>query len=323
MLTGCSFAAPVASRLATQTLTAVPTTVKAATPNAKTTTHPLFDGTHAFDAYLVPQMRLGPRPVGTAADRATADLIAGQLQQAGWNVVTQDFSYRGVPGRNVIGKAAVGKGPIIILGAHYDTRRYADQDKEHADQPVPGANDGASGVAVLLELARTVDVSKLKNEVWLAFFDAEDDGELDMCPQPARAGTPSATPVCDHTPWPWSVGSSYMATHLTGKPSAVVIVDMIGDKDQNIYYERNSDVALQQDLWAIAGRLGYSAQFIPEFKWSMDDDHTPFLQRGIRAVDIIDFDYPYWHTVQDTIDKVSPESLERVGRVLQTWLEGE
>ncbi len=76
-----------------------------------------------------------------------------------------------------------------------------------------------------------------------------------------------------------------------------------------------------EELWAIAARLGYSAQFIPQFKWSMDDDHTPFLRRGIRAVDVIDFDYPYWHTVQDTADKVSPDSLERVGRVMKTWLE--
>ncbi len=98
---------------------------------------------------------------------------------------------------------------------------------------------------------------------------------------------------------------------------------MIGDADQNIYYEQNSDKDLQQQLWGIAARLGYSAQFIPQYKWSMADDHTPFLEHGIRAVDLIDFDYPYWHTTQDTEDKVAGASLERVGRVLQTWLENQ
>ncbi|MDE3092136.1 MAG: M28 family peptidase, partial [Chloroflexota bacterium] len=227
---------------------------------------------------------------------------------------TQEFAYRGIPVRNVIGKAAEGRGPIVIVGAHYDTRARADQDKTHYDQLVPGANDGASGVAVLLELARTLDVSKLKNEVWLAFFDAEDDGELSGC-----SVLPS--PTCDAAPLPWSVGATYVAEHLPSQPDAVIVVDMIGDADQNIYYERNSDQALQQQLWGIAARLGYAAQFIPQYKWSMDDDHTPFLRRGIRAVDVIDFDYPYWHTIQDTADKVSAASLERVGRVLQTWLE--
>ncbi len=147
----------------------------------------------------------------------------------------------------------------------------------------------------------------------LAFFDAEDDGELDMC-------RPDQT-QCDHTPWPWSVGADYVASHLTETPQLVIVVDMVGDKDQNFYYERNSDPAAQQEIWAVADKLGYSQQFIPQYKYAMDDDHTPFLQRGYRAIDIIDFDYPYWHTTQDTADKVAPESLERIGRTLQTWLQ--
>jgi Zn-dependent M28 family amino/carboxypeptidase len=260
-------------------------------------------------------MNIGVRPAGSAADRATGDYILAQLKSSNWKTETQEFSFRGVAVRNVIGKAAEGRGPIIILGAHYDTRARADQDKQHPDRPVPGANDGASGVAVLLELAHSLDVSKLKNEVWLAFFDAEDDGALSGCiVQPP--------PNCDNTPLPWSVGATYVAEHLPSQPDAVIVVDMIGDADQNIFYEQNSDKALQEQLWDIAARLGYSEQFIPQFKYSMEDDHTPFLRRGMRAVDMIDFDYPYWHTVQDTADKVSGASLERVGRVLQTWLEG-
>ncbi len=269
-----------------------------------------FDGKRAY-AHVTAQMNFGLRPSGTAANRATSDYFIGYLKSVGWAVETQEFVYRGVPVRNVIGK--IGKGPLIVLGAHFDTRLRADQDKQHPDQGVPGANDGASGAAVLLELARSIDPSKLKNEVWFAFFDAEDNGEIDGC---VIAPAP-----CQHDPWPWSVGADYLAEHLTTKPSIVVILDMIGDADQDIYFEQNSDRQTMEELWAIGARLGYK-QFIPQFKWSMDDDHTPFLIRGIRAVDVIDFDYPYWHTIQDTADKVSADSLERVGRVMKTWLEG-
>jgi glutaminyl-peptide cyclotransferase len=273
----------------------------------------IFDGAHAYQTYVTAQMNLGARPAGSAADRATGDYILAQLKESQWKTETQEFVYRNVPVRNIVGKNSVVRGPLIIVGAHYDTRPRADQDQAHPDQPVPGANDGASGVAVLLELARTLDLSKLKNEVWLVFFDAEDNGDLGGCVV--------APPPCDNTPWHWSVGSEYFASKLTVKPEFVVIADMIGDADQNIYYEQYSDKQLQEELWKIAARLGYAREFIPQYKWPMDDDHTPFLQRGIRAVDLIDFDYPYWHTTQDTTDKVSGESLGRVGKVLQTWLE--
>lgn len=275
----------------------------------------VFDGTHAYQKFLLDQMKIGSRPAGSPGARATAEYILAQLQESGWKTETQEFVFRNLTIRNVIGKTGEGRGAVIIIGAHYDTRPRADQDKTRRDQPVPGANDGASGVAVLLELARTLDRARLESEVWLAFFDAEDNGDLPGC-------VVNPNPCDSNAPWTWSVGSNYMAEKLTVKPESVIIVDMIGDADQTIYYEQNSDKALQEELWSIATRLGYSQQFIKEFKWSMSDDHTPFLQRGIRAVDIIDFDYPYWHTIEDTADKVSAASLERVGRMLEVWLEG-
>jgi Zn-dependent M28 family amino/carboxypeptidase len=177
-------------------------------------------------------------------------------------------------------------------------------------------------VAVLLELARALDKSKLKNEVWLAFFDAEDNGNLDACALRVVA-MQVETESCDITPWPWSVGAEHTAATLSQTPEMVVVVDMVGDANQNIYFERNSDEALQKALWQLADRLGYRQWFIPEYRWSMTDDHTPFLNRGIRAIDIIDFDYPPWHTIGDTADQVSAASLERVGRVLEAWLEGD
>lgn len=268
------------------------------------------------------QMKFGPRPVGSAAARATGDYILSQLKSFGLARETQEFSYRGVQIRNVIGKFAVGKGPVTIIAAHYDTRAVADQDKILPHAPMPGADDGASGVAVLLELARTLDARRMHGEVWLGFLDAEDNGGLDSC-APIEASLPAdKTPSsCDKSIWPYSVGATFLAEHLGFSPAAVVVLDMIGDQNQDIYYEQNSDKGIEQQIWNVAAELGYSKEFIPLPKWSLEDDHTPFLQHGLRAVDIIDFDYPYWHTTQDTPDKVSPVSLERVGRVIQAWLQ--
>jgi glutaminyl-peptide cyclotransferase len=237
--------------------------------------------------------------VGSPQGRETADYITAELRKVGWAVEQQDFEYRGVSACNLV--AAKGTGPLFIIGAHYDTRSLAERDLEDPTLAVPGANDGASGVAVLLELARVLDLEKSGIQVWLAFFDAEDQGGING--------------------WPFSVGASYMAEHLTAQPVAVVVVDMVGDQEQEIFWERNSDAALQRELWAIAADLGYEAAFVPQYRYSIMDDHVPFIQRGLVAVDIIDFDYPYWHTSQDTPDKVSPTSLQRVGRVVETWLE--
>lgn len=300
----------------TQTVTARPSTVAPLIATSESANR--FDGKHAYDEYLTAQMDFGARPAGSIALRQTGDYIIEQLKQNGWQVETQEFDYRGIPIRNITGK--FGAGDLIILGTHYDTRPRADQDKQNPNAPVPGANDGASGVAVLLELARALDKAKLKNEIWLAFFDAEDNGGLNACDLRV-APQQDPTALCDTNEWDWSIGAQHVAENLPTTPQAVIVVDMIGDADQNIYYERNSDAQLQETLWQIADKLGYRQWFIPEFKWSMSDDHTPFLQKGIRAVDLIDFDYPSWHTTQDTADKVSAASLERVGRVLETWVE--
>jgi Zn-dependent M28 family amino/carboxypeptidase len=107
---------------------------------------------------------------------------------------------------------------------------------------------------------------------------------------------------------------------LQFRPQAVVIVDMIGDADLNIYMEKNSNSTLRTEIWDTAAGLGYQENFIPEEKYSMLDDHTPFLEAGIPAVDLIDFDYPFWHTTQDTPDKVSAHSLKVVGETLWTWV---
>ncbi len=263
---------------------------------------PDFDGRAAF-RHAEAQMKIGPRETGSEGSRQTAQYISKVLQQNGWAVEYQTFTYRGAAGRNIIARAGQGRGPVAIIGAHYDTRLYADNDPDSRlrQQPVPGANDGASGVAVLLELSRSLDKTKLTNEVWLVFFDAEDNGRING--------------------WEFIAGSTHMAENLTVTPAFVVIADMVGDKDLQLYKEKNSTPALVEHIWQIAAHLGYSDTFLPTEKYSMIDDHTPFLRAGIPAVDIIDFDYPYWHTTQDTLDKLAPESLKRVGRVIEVLLE--
>jgi Zn-dependent M28 family amino/carboxypeptidase len=119
------------------------------------------------------------------------------------------------------------------------------------------------------------------------------------------------------------MGSRAYVENLTQPPEAVVILDMIGDADLNIYQERNSDPELVQEIWAQAAALGHDQVFLPQKKYAILDDHTPFLEEGIAAVDIIDFDYPYWHTTSDTLEKVSPASLQVVGEVVTAWLKGE
>jgi len=289
---------------------ALPATSPAATMPPFPTTTPIptvtpapaiFDGDAAF-RFLEEQMEFGPRWPGSPGHQAVGDYIVGQVRDLGWQVEEQRFAYRDIEGRNIIGRANEGAGPVIILGAHYDTRKIADQ-TPGSNEPVPGAVDGASGVAILLELARTLNIDDIEQEIWLAFFDVEDNGS---------GGIPG---------FDWIVGSTYMADHLEILPEAMILVDMVGDADQQLYYEGNSDLELQSQLWKIAHDLGYGDVFIQEYRHTMIDDHLPFARRGIQAVDIIDFDYPYWHTVEDTADKASPQSLTRVGRMLETWLE--
>ncbi len=257
-----------------------------------------FSGARAYDDVLL-QCALGPRLPGSLASEKARAYLARELAQAGWTVEEQHWVHEGVPLTNLLAKK--GRGPVVIIGAHYDCRARADRDPSQAGTPVPGANDGASGVAVLLELARCLNSARLQSEVWLAFFDAEDQGELNG--------------------WPWSVGAQHLVQQLTIEPQYVVVVDMVGDAEQTLYWERASTPWLNETIWSLAAEMGYGAHFVPEPKHSIMDDHRPFLERGIPAADIIDFDYPHWHTTADTADKVSAASLERVGRVLQRLIE--
>ncbi|PKN89872.1 MAG: hypothetical protein CVU45_05445, partial [Chloroflexi bacterium HGW-Chloroflexi-7] len=251
-----------------------------------------FDEDRAWQDVMT-QLEMGPRTPGSEAHEKVVTYIQTELEKAGWKVEIQETERMGHPIRNIIAKRGSGS-PWVIFGAHYDSRFVADHDPVAANQilPVPGANDGASGVAVLLEMARVLPKNSDK-QIWLVFFDAEDQGRLEG--------------------WDWILGSRSFAESLTANPDAVVVVDMIGDADLNIYREKSSDKAITDSIWQTAADLGYSEQFINEEKYNILDDHLPFLELGIPAVDIIDFDYPYWHTTSDTHENIAQESLAIVG----------
>jgi glutaminyl-peptide cyclotransferase len=260
----------------------------------------VFNGERAYSD-LVYQVNLGPRIPGSQPHAEIITWIMAELKKSGWQVELQQTTQMNHPIQNIIAKKNPDAKPWIVIGAHFDTRMHADQDPDPSKrtQPVPGADDGASGVAVLLELARNLDTLKSK-QVWLVFFDAEDQGDI--------AG------------WDWILGSRAFVNSLTAAPDDSIVIDMIGDKNLNIYRELNSNPGLTNQIWSTAAKLGYQNQFINQGKYRMEDDHTPFLEKGMTAIDMIDFDYPSWHTVSDTPDKTSPASLKAVGDTLLTWL---
>ena len=257
-----------------------------------------FNGQRAYTDVKI-QVAFGPRVPGTEGHAKILEWMRSELEAAGWQVEVQESEALGHPIKNMVAKRN-SESPQIIFGAHYDTRIYADSDPDPSKRKeyVPGANDGASGVAILLELARSLPDHTAP--IWLVFFDAEDNGNIET--------------------WDWILGSREFVMNHDFQPRAVVIVDMIGDADLNIYKEYNSNPELTNEIWEIAKSLGYEDKFIPDYKHSMLDDHIPFLEAGLPAIDIIDFDYPYWHTVEDTPDKVSAKSLEIVGKTLWTWV---
>lgn len=258
-----------------------------------------FDAERAYQD-VVYQTSLGPRTPDSDAHEQAIDYFRSELQKANWLVEVQVVEVNGHLLKNVIARRS-DVPPEIILGAHYDSRLMADRDPDLKKQqePVSGANDGASGTAVLLELGRVLPPNSVP--IWLVFFDGEDQGHIPGWEE-------------------WSLGARGFVETFTLKPRAVVIVDMVGDKNLNIQQEKQSSARLTKEIWAVAKELGYGQYFLDEQKYSIMDDHVPFLEAGIPAIDIIDIEYRYWHTSYDTAGNVSPESLGIVGSTLQAWI---
>ncbi len=269
-------------------------------------TNALFNGKNAY-SYLEKQLSFGPRTPGSKGHDDFVAWASEELSTMGWDVRFQKGTYQDHPLTNIIASRNDSEEdlPWILLGAHYDTRLFADSDADPANrsQPVLGANDGASGVSVLLELASALP-KDLNKKVWIVLFDAEDQGRI---------------PGWDH----WCIGSTLLAQYFekeVKKPDAVVIVDMIGDQDLQLYRESNSTPSLMDEIWNVAEEEGYGGIFKNEEKYSIQDDHIPFINIGIPAVDLIDFQFDAWHTISDDIRNVSEKSLAIVGSVLYTWI---
>lgn len=259
-----------------------------------------FDEELAFK-HIETQLSFGPRTPGSAAHKSFLVWAQEELEKNNWQVELQNGVMMGHPLTNIIAKKGSGE-KVIILSAHYDSRIIADQDPKYPQllQPVPGANDGASGVAILMELSRVLNVPDDK-KIWIIFYDLEDNGNIQG--------------------WEWILGSRYFAENMKIRPDKVVNIDMVGDKDLNIFKEWTSNAGSNDEIWKVARDLGYEEYFIPEYAHSIIDDHTPFLKMGVNAVDIIDMDYAYWHTLSDDISNVSAKSLGIIGRTIEGWIE--
>lgn len=269
-----------------------------------------FDGKRAFSV-LERQCAFGPRYPGSEAHDSCFAYLVSTLRSYAPVVEVDTFTYdspalkKQVRLMNVVARFRPEVKQRVVLAAHWDTRPWADRDPVVAKQhlPILGANDGASGVAVILELARVLRQSHEQPTVGvdLALFDGEDLGT-------------------DADPSGFFRGSSRYVEWKSEEapPIFVVVVDMVGSKTMVLHWEGNSrkNASNIVDLvWEEARSLGVR-NFRSDVKHTVFDDHIPFLNAGIPAIDLIDFDYPYWHTTHDTVDKCSAESLEAVGRVL-------
>jgi Zn-dependent M28 family amino/carboxypeptidase len=273
---------------------------------------PAFDEARAFED-LRAQVAFGPRSPGSEGHARCRDWLVERLRAAGaTSVDIQEFpdTVGGTAYRlsNVRARFGPAGARWILLGAHWDTRPWADRDPDSTKHklPVLGANDGASGVAVLLEAARQFGRRPPPVGVEIVFFDGEDLGQ----------GS-DVSGFCR--------GSRYYVKQLEHpRPSVVVVLDMVGDKDLGIYYEQNSyNVAknIVEHIWDGAAKVGATG-FHAEPRHNVYDDHAPFIEAGIPGVDVIDFDYPAWHTTADSLDQVSAQSLGQVGRTVLWYVYG-
>ena len=253
-----------------------------------------FDGARAFD-HVSKLVAIGPRPAGSDAIRRAQDYIRTQLQSFGCSVEEDNFSANTAVGRipmkNLIAKIPGSRPDVVLLATHYDTHPIAN---------FVGADDGGSSTGIMLELARHLCPRKGALTIWIVFFDGEE-----------------AFVQWSHTDGTY--GSRQMAARLAASGElkrirAMLLADICGGRDARFKRETSSTRWLTDLVWSTAARLGYSSTFVSQ-ETAIEDDHLPFLNRGVAATDVIDLERPYWHTTADTLDKVSPRTLAIVGHV--------
>ncbi len=261
-----------------------------------------FSGAEAF-AFTREVVALGPRPDGSPEIAKLRTLIRQQLAMRGCEIISDRFTAQTpdgpVPMENIIAKFPGKSGRAIAITGHYDTKKLA---------KFVGANDGGSSTGILLEFAAALEGRPRVDDIYLVFFDGEEA-------------------IHEWT----DTDSVYGSRHLAQKWSedgtnrrlkALINVDMTGDRNLRLVYDQNSAPSLRKLVWDVADSLGYSASF-PRQPSAIDDDHIQFLKAGVRAVDLIDFDSQntFWHTPQDTMDKLDPRSFEIIGAVVMKSVE--
>lgn len=258
-----------------------------------------FSGSAAFN-FTAKAVAFGPRPSGSAANGKLRAYIRSQLSACGCEVSSDSFTAQTPDGpvamENIIAKFPGKSGRAIAITGHFDTKKTTN---------FVGANDGGSSTGILLEMAAVLTGRPRVDDVYIVFFDGEEA-------------------LHEWTETDSVYGSRHLARKWTAdgtnrRLKALINVDMTGDKDLDIVYENNSAASLRKLVWDSADALGYSASFLRRPS-AVEDDHLPFLEEGVRALDLIDFTYgpgnAYWHTPQDTMDKLGAHSFEVIGNVL-------
>lgn len=270
-------------------------------------------------AYVERQVAFGPRVPGTQEHAACGDWLVAQLRSRGAEVMEQRvtltaFDGTRLPARNIFARFNPQATDRVLLLAHWDTRPWADNDPDPANQtkPVPGANDGASGVGVLLEIARQLQLAGSEKGVDILFVDAEDygsDGDEDS----------------------WALGARHFAMNppVPGyAPRAAVLLDMVGGEGSVFareYFSQQHAPALLDELWGAAAATGHGSLFVNSAGGAITDDHLQLIEAGIPTIDIIAFSpqgsfLPTWHTLQDDMAHISRETLSAVGVTIMYWL---
>lgn len=269
--------------------------------------------------YVETQVGFGPRVPGTEAHRLCGDWLAAKLNSFGADVTQQTaslitFDGTHIPMRNIFARVNPNAEKRILLLAHWDCRPWADHDPDPTkrNNPVDGANDGASGTAVILELARILSQESNGTGIDILLCDAEDWGE-------------------ESNDDSWALGARYFVENPIYEgymPSAAILLDMVGAHDATFmreYYSQLSNPALADKIWAIANGLGYDKLFVNKMGSAINDDHVELIKGGIPAIDIIDYRegsgfYDGWHTSSDNLDAISKETLGAVGNVLENYI---
>ena len=269
-------------------------------------------------ALVEKQLSYGPRFLGSDAHKQTQEFLASEMERLADEKKEQRWFHSSADGDknelvNIIGRFYPEKKEIIILATHYDSKKFADKDPDNPLLPVPGANDSASGVAILLEIARFLALTDKIPEIGIdiVFF----DGEEGKPNQGADYGNRQP------------MGSAYLADHLqeiygSKKPKSGLVLDMVCDKDLRIFKELSSVENAQEQVeifWKAARNIN-SNVFQNDIGTEIRDDHTALNQAGIPSFLVIDFEYPYFHTTEDTLDKCSEESLKTVASAILNYV---